>query len=97
MRYVMRQKLLSLANNFTIKDEQDQDAYYVKGKLFSFGDKLSFQDTSGNELVYIDQRLLNWSPTYELWRDADLLAVVNVTLPDRLSEEERELYAKLRS
>jgi uncharacterized protein YxjI len=76
MRYVMRQKLLSLADNFTIKNEQDQDVFLVKGKLFSFGDKLSFQDLAGNELVFIDQRLLNWSPTYELWRQAELLAVV---------------------
>ena len=76
MRYVMRQKILSLADNFTIKDEQERDVYLVKGKLFSFGDKLSFQDTAGNELVYIDQRLLNWGPTYELWREAELLAVV---------------------
>ena len=76
MRYVMRQKLLSLADSFTIKDENERDAYFVRGKLFSFGDKLSFQDTAGNELVYIDQRLLNWGPTYELWRGADLLAVV---------------------
>ena len=76
MRYVMRQKILSLADNFTIKDENEQDAFLVKGKLFSFGDKLSFTDPAGNELVYIDQRLLNWSSTYELWRGADLLAVV---------------------
>jgi uncharacterized protein YxjI len=76
MRYVMRQKILSLADSFTIKDENDEDAFQVKGKLFSFGDKLSFQDLAGNELVYIDQRLLNWSPTYELWRGDDLLAVV---------------------
>src|SRR3981081_4128207 len=76
MRYVMRQKLLLLADNFASKDENEREAYLVKGKLFSFGDKLSFQDTAGNELVYIDQRLLNWSPTYELWRGADLLAVV---------------------
>jgi uncharacterized protein YxjI len=76
MRYVMRQKLLSLADNFTIKNEQEQDVFLVKGKLFSFGDKLSFQDLAGNELVFIDQRLLNWSPTYELWRKAELLAVV---------------------
>jgi uncharacterized protein YxjI len=76
MRYVMRQKILSLADNFTIKDEQERDVYVVKGKLFSFGDKLSFQDTAGNELVYIDQRLLNWGPTYELWKEAELLAVV---------------------
>jgi len=76
MRYVMRQKLLSLADSFTIKDENERDAYLVKGKVFSFGDKLSFQNTTGDELVYIDQRLLNWGPTYELWRGADLLAVV---------------------
>ncbi|HEV7839662.1 MAG TPA: LURP-one-related family protein [Gemmatimonadaceae bacterium] len=76
MRYVMRQKLLSLADNFTIKNEQEQDVFLVKGKLFSFGDKLSFQDLAGNELVYIDQRLLNWSPTYELWKQEELLAVV---------------------
>ena len=76
MRYVMRQKLLSLADNFTIKNEQEQDAFLVKGKLFSFGDKLSFQDLAGNELVFIDQRLLNWSPTYELWKQGELLAVV---------------------
>ena len=76
MRYVMRQKLLSLADNFTIKNEQEQDVFLVKGKLFSFGDKLSFQDLAGNELVYIDQRLLNWSPTYELWKQGELLAVV---------------------
>ena len=76
MRYVMRQKILSLTDSYTIRDENDQDAYQIKGKLFSFGDKLSFQDMAGNELVYIDQRLLNWSPTYELWRGADMLAVV---------------------
>ena len=76
MRYVMRQKLLSLADNFTIKNELEQDVFLVKGKVFSFGDKLSFQDLAGNELVFIDQRLLNWSPTYELWRGAELLAVV---------------------
>lgn len=76
MRYVMRQKLLSLSDSFTIKNEQEQDVFLVKGKLFSFGDKLSFQDLAGNELVFIDQRLLNWSPTYELWKGEELLAVV---------------------
>jgi uncharacterized protein YxjI len=76
MRYVMSQKLFSLADSFSIKDETEKDVYFVKGKLFSFGDKLSFQDTEGNELVFIEQRLLNWGPTYELWRGAELLAVV---------------------
>ena len=85
MRYVMRQKLLSLAAGFTIKDENDRDAFYVKGESFRFGNNLSLRDTDGNELVHIDQRPLNWTPTYELWRDGGLLAVV-----------ERELFSGLR-
>ena len=76
MRFVMKEKILSWGDDFKICDESGRDAYYVDGKVFSFGDKLSFQDTAGNELVYIDQRLLNWGPTYELWRGAELLAVV---------------------
>jgi uncharacterized protein YxjI len=80
MRYVMRQKVLSLAASFTIKDENDRDAYHVKGESFRFGNKLSFQNTKGNELVHIDQRPLNWTPTYELWRDGGLLATVERAL-----------------
>jgi uncharacterized protein YxjI len=41
MRYVMRQRLLSLADSSTIKDENERDAYIVKGKLFSFGDRVT--------------------------------------------------------
>jgi uncharacterized protein YxjI len=72
----MKQKPLSWGDDFTIKDDQGRDAYFVDGKALSFGDKLSFQDMSGNELVYIDQKLLNWGPTYELRRGDQLLAVV---------------------
>ena len=76
MRYVMRQKVLSLAASFTVKDENDREAFYVKGESFRLGNKLSLRDSHGNELVHIDQRPLSWTPTYELWRDGGLLAVV---------------------
>jgi uncharacterized protein YxjI len=76
MKYVMRQKLLSFGDDFTIKDEQGQDAFFVDGKALSFGDKLSFQDMAGKELVFIKQKLLNLSPTYELWRGDQMLAEV---------------------
>jgi len=75
-RYVMKQKLLSWGDDFTIKDEQGRDAFFVDGKAFSLGNKLSFQDMAGNELVYIKQKLLNWGPTYYLWRGDQLLAEV---------------------
>lgn len=76
MKYVMRQKLLSWGDDFTIKDESGKDAFFVDGKALSFGDKLSFQNMEGKELVFIKQKLLNWSPTYELWRGDQMLAEV---------------------
>jgi uncharacterized protein YxjI len=76
MRYVMKQKLLAWGDDFTIKDENGQDRFYVDGKVLSFGDKLSFQDMAGNELAFISQKLLSWGPTYELWRGGRLFAIV---------------------
>jgi len=76
MRYVMRQKLMSLAVSFTIKDESGREAYHVKGERSVLAIKLSFRTPGANELVHIDQRALNWTPIYELWRDGGLLAVV---------------------
>ncbi|MDQ6688921.1 MAG: LURP-one-related family protein [Gemmatimonadota bacterium] len=72
----MKQKLLSFGDDFTIKDEQGRDAFFVDGRALSIGNKLSFQDMSGKELVYIKQKLFNWGPTYELWRGDEQLAVV---------------------
>jgi len=76
MRYVMKQKLFCWGDDFTIKDEQGQDVFFVDGKAFSIGEKLSFQDMAGNELAFIRQKLLAWGPTYEIYRGSELAAVV---------------------
>jgi uncharacterized protein YxjI len=76
----MRQKLFAFGDDFTIKDQNDRDVFFVDGKAFSFGKKLSFQDMEGNELVFIRQKLLSWGPTYELYRDGVVAAVVKKEL-----------------
>jgi uncharacterized protein YxjI len=80
MRYVMRQKFLSWGDDFIIKDESGEDRYYVDGKVFTLGNQLSFQDMEGNELAFIRQKLLAWGPTYEIYRDGELQAVVKKAL-----------------
>jgi uncharacterized protein YxjI len=72
----MKQKLFSWGDDFCIKDEQGQDKFFVDGKAFSIGEKLSFQDMGGNELAFISQKLLAWGPTYEIYRGSELAAVV---------------------
>ena len=76
MRYVMKQKLFCFGDDFAIKDEAGRDRFFVDGRAFSIGNKLSFQDTNGNELAFIRQKLLSWGPTYEITRSNELLAVV---------------------
>ena len=80
MRYVMKQKVFSWGEDFTIRDENGNDAYFVDGKMFSLGDQLSFQDMQGNELAYIKQKLLAWGKTYEIYRNGTLAAVVKKEL-----------------
>ena len=80
MRYVMKQKLFSWGDDFHIKDENENDVFFVDGKAFSIGDKLSFQDMSGKELAFIKQKLLAWGPTYEIYRDGQLYATVQKEL-----------------
>lgn len=80
MRYLMKQKLFCFGDDFAIKNEAGEDAFFVDGKAFSFGDKLSFQDLAGNELAFIRQKLLAWGPTYEIYRDGELAAVVKKQL-----------------
>jgi uncharacterized protein YxjI len=76
MRYVMREKILSWGDDFTIKDTDGRHAYQVDGKVFSFGDKLSFKDMDGRELVRIEQKLLSIGPQYEIIRGDETVAVV---------------------
>ena len=76
MRYIMRERILSWGDDFTIKDADGRNAYYVDGKVFSFGDKLSFNDMAGNELARIEQKLLSFGPQYEIVRGGQTVAVV---------------------
>jgi uncharacterized protein YxjI len=76
----MRQKLLSWGDDFTIKDSDGRDVFFVDGKVFSLRSHLSFQDMNGHELAGIDRRLLSWGPTYDITREGSVAAVVKESL-----------------
>ena len=80
MRYILKQKLFSLGDDFYIKDENERDVFFVDGKFLSIGDQLSFQDLQGAELAFIRQKILAWGRTYELFRNGELVAVVKKEL-----------------
>jgi uncharacterized protein YxjI len=80
MRYVMKQKMFSLGDDFIIKDAEGNNVYFVDGRAFSLGNQLSFQDMDRHELAFIKQRLLAWGATYELHRNGAVAAVVKKEL-----------------
>lgn len=76
MKFMMKQKFWSWGDDFSIKDDQGKDIYFIDGKAFSWGDKLSFQDMNRRELAFISQKLLSWKPRYEIFRDGAKFAEV---------------------
>jgi uncharacterized protein YxjI len=80
MRYLMNQKWLALGDDFSIKTDDGREAFYVDGRAFSWGDKLSMTDSAGREVAFIAQKLLSWGPTYEIYREGRLFAVVKKEL-----------------
>jgi uncharacterized protein YxjI len=80
MRYIMKKKLFSMGADFTIKDADGKDVFFVDGKVLSLRDRLVFQDMKGNELAVVQKKLFSWGPTYEIYHDGELKAVVKESL-----------------
>jgi uncharacterized protein YxjI len=74
--YELRQRAWTLGDQFVIKDEFRRPAFFVKGRAFSVGDKLSFRDADGNELAYISQKVLSLRRNYRIYRGDNLFARV---------------------
>jgi uncharacterized protein YxjI len=74
MRYVIRQKLISFGDDYTIKDQEGRDVYFVDGRAFT--DKLSFQDMKGKELAFIQRRGKPEEATFEIHRNGELFATI---------------------
>jgi len=81
MRYLLKQKLLSFGDDFVIKDEQGNEVYKVDGRAFKvLREKLAFEDMQGHELAFIRERLIALTPSYEILRNGECVAVVKKDL-----------------
>ena len=64
MKLVLKQKVFSLRETFTVMDEAGDPVYEVSGKLLSVGHKLTVRDMEGQEAAYIHQKVLSLVPKY---------------------------------
>ena len=67
MKYQVRGKLFSFTDDFTIKNEYNEDVFKVNGKFLSIGHKLNLEDLNGNSRYYIEQKVFRLLPEYYIY------------------------------
>ncbi len=80
MRYLIKEKIFSFADRFTIEDDQGYPRYEVVGKLLSLGNKLKLYNTTGEELIYIEQKILRFLPEYLIYRNGNIVGRIKKEL-----------------
>jgi uncharacterized protein YxjI len=79
-RFVMREKLFSIGDDFWIEDDGGEHAYKVDGKALRARKTFILKDPSGNEVAHIQDRVLRVRGTMEIERGGQTLATVHKAL-----------------
>jgi uncharacterized protein YxjI len=86
-RYQMRQRLVSIGDDFFIENQDGDRAFKVDGKALRVRDTLIFEDMQGNELCKIQQKMLRIKETTEIeGPNGETLATVKKALITPLRE-----------
>jgi uncharacterized protein YxjI len=90
-RYLLREKLLSIGDDFWIENDQGERVFHVDAKVLRVRDTVVIKDTDGNELVKLQKRLPRARGTMAIERWGDKVATVKkaiiAPLRDRFTVE----------
>ncbi len=76
MKYLVREKMFSIGDDFWIEDEDGNKAFYVDGKVLRIRETLVVQDAHGEELAVIHKKMLSLRDTMIVERDGETLVSV---------------------
>ena len=79
-RFMMREKLLSIGDDFWIEDAQGERAYKVNGKALRIRKTFVLEDASGREVAKIQERKLSIRDKIAIERDGATVATVHKAL-----------------
>lgn len=75
-RYRMRQRLVSIGEDFTIEDERGQPVYHVDGKVLRIRETFVITDTAGNEVATIREKKLALRDSMTILRGGNTIATI---------------------
>ncbi len=87
-RFLMREKLLSIGDDFWIENAEGERAYKVDGKAFRVRQTFVLENAAGDEVARIQERKLSIRDTVAIERGGDTAATVKkalVGIRDRFS------------
>ena len=79
-RYQMREKLVSIGDDFWIENGMGQRVYKVDGKALRVRDTLKIRDARGNEVAEIKEKLVTVRDTMDISRGGKTIATVKKAL-----------------
>ena len=92
----MREKLVSIGDDFWIENEQGEEVFKVDGKALRIKDTLIFEDRQGNELCRIEKRILKIKDTMDIeGPDGKKMAIGSMLLNCRESKKAIGISAPL--
>lgn len=60
----IKQKVFSLGERFTVKDENEQDRYFVRGSFLSIPKTFEIEDIQGRQVALITKKIFSFLPKF---------------------------------
>ncbi|MEW2115005.1 LURP-one-related family protein [Streptomyces sp. NPDC005474] len=76
MRFLVRDRLLGIGDDYWIEDQHGTKVYLVDGKAMRLRDTFELKDTQGRVLIDIHQKMFALRDTMVIERDGDTLATI---------------------
>src|SRR5512133_214712 len=86
-RYVMRQRMIALGQDFMINNAAGQPVFKIHGKVRLIKEALTFSDMQGNVLYKLDERVIRIRESFDILKpNGQLAAKVHNAIIDPLRE-----------
>jgi uncharacterized protein YxjI len=85
-RYLMRQRIAAIGQDFDICNERGEPVFKIDGKVRLVRESLKFRDLQGNELYRLQERVIRIRESFSIMRGDQVAARVHNALVDPLRE-----------
>jgi uncharacterized protein YxjI len=80
MRYLVREKIFSIGDDFWVTDEQGNQVFLVDGKALRLRETFELKDRSGSVVATVRKKLLAIRDSMNIERDGTVIATVKKAL-----------------